>query len=286
MKAGSLKNLLSRSLTGILFVLLILGSLATGPVAFALLLLVFSLYALYEFFSSLRVFYASLSQPLRNTLLAAPLPVLLLLHFLNVLGPEWLTLLLLLPALCFAAEIPVKNARKVPLEECSLRFASCLLIGGPLPLTLAFYEPVGSLQENAFLPHFLMGYFLILWSNDTGAYLLGKSFGKHPLVQRISPGKTWEGTIGGVATATVVGGFWFNTGALLNSLPERCLFIFLVSFSAILGDLSISLIKRELGIKDFGHILPGHGGILDRVDAMIFSAPLVYIFMVIKGSLG
>jgi len=125
-----------------------------------------------------------------------------------------------------------------------------------------------------------MALFVFLWVNDTGAYLSGLAFGKHKLFERISPKKTWEGSIGGfvftIATAYIVSNFW--TG---YSFPAWILFGSITAVAGTFGDLFESLLKRSIGCKDSGNIIPGHGGFLDRFDSFLFAAPVVLVFMII-----
>ncbi len=121
----------------------------------------------------------------------------------------------------------------------------------------------------------------VSWGNDTGGYFAGRAFGKHKLHPRVSPGKTWEGFFGGMA-ATV--GFTFVVRFL--GMPELtaldCLLIAVpASLLGPLGDLTESLLKRAYGVKDSGRFMPGHGGMLDRIDALIFNAPFVYFYAVV-----
>lgn len=122
-----------------------------------------------------------------------------------------------------------------------------------------------------------------IWCSDTGAYLIGRAFGKHKLSTPISPRKTVEGTIGGFVVGTLTG---IGLGALL--LPELSLlnaaFIgLLLSILGQIGDLSVSLMKRTAGVKDSGDFIPGHGGFLDRCDSLIFSAPILYYYLALTG---
>lgn len=115
----------------------------------------------------------------------------------------------------------------------------------------------------------------IVWAADTGAYLIGKASGRHKLIPLVSPGKTIEGTVGGIVLAMLVaaaGYFYFEP---INGRVWFCLAIFTVLIS-ILGDLSISILKRRSKVKDTGNIFPGHGGMLDRFDSMIAAVPLFY----------
>ncbi len=137
-------------------------------------------------------------------------------------------------------------------------------------------------EDNSSFP-LLAGMFLLIWMNDTFAFLSGKFFGKRKLIERISPNKTWEGTIGGIVFTMLAGvtiGFLFD--------PERIVFWLISSLiiapTAIYGDLLESMFKRNANVKDTGSIMPGHGGILDRFDATLFTIPfflawtLIYMY--------
>ena len=114
----------------------------------------------------------------------------------------------------------------------------------------------------------------IVFATDTGAYTIGKLFGKHKLIPSISPNKTWEGAVGGYFSGILIGGiiiYILNTN-LLTSL----IILFSCPIMAIIGDIIESQIKRKLSVKDMSNILPGHGGILDRIDSILFTAPWIY----------
>jgi phosphatidate cytidylyltransferase len=124
----------------------------------------------------------------------------------------------------------------------------------------------------------LVGHVVITAGNDIGAYFVGVRFGRHKLAPSISPAKSWEGFVGGFATALVLGA---ALGALLDELSwiDGLAIATLIGALAPAGDLAESMAKRELGIKDSGRLLPGHGGFLDRLDAMIFCAPAVLLYL-------
>lgn len=115
---------------------------------------------------------------------------------------------------------------------------------------------------------------VLVWGADSGAYLFGKRFGKHKLAPSVSPGKTWEGLIGGLLTSVLIS--WvFGRFAPLDVLPTALLISsVLATLASVLGDLTESMLKREAGIKDSGHLLPGHGGILDRIDSLLAAIPI------------
>jgi phosphatidate cytidylyltransferase len=126
--------------------------------------------------------------------------------------------------------------------------------------------------------HLLSFFFLVLMGADTGAYYIGRAFGKHKLAPSISPGKTWQGAIGGLLAALAMAAlahFWF-----FRELPLKYILPLaaVMTIVGIFGDLAESALKRGAGAKDAANILPGHGGMLDRLDSLLFNAPLIYYF--------
>lgn len=118
----------------------------------------------------------------------------------------------------------------------------------------------------------------VTWVNDTGAYAAGRAFGKHKLYPQVSPGKTWEGFAGGMVGA-LVGALIAKAAVFPDLRLADCLLVALpASVLGPLGDLSESMLKRAYGVKDSGKIMPGHGGLLDRVDALLFTAPYVFLY--------
>lgn len=133
-------------------------------------------------------------------------------------------------------------------------------------------------------PRLLLGMFIFIWLYDTGAYCVGMLLGRHRLFERISPKKSWEGVIGGVAFC-VAGAYathhWFNEFFQVPDLMVWVGMSVVVAVFATLGDLVESLIKRTVGVKDSGNLLPGHGGILDRIDSLLLVAPAVFIYLLL-----
>ena len=133
-------------------------------------------------------------------------------------------------------------------------------------------------------PRLLLGMFIFIWLYDTGAYCVGMLLGKHRLFERISPKKSWEGVIGGIA-ACIAGAYathyWFDEFFQVPELTTWVGLSVVVAVFATFGDLVESLIKRTVGVKDSGHILPGHGGILDRIDSLLLVAPAVLIYLLL-----
>lgn len=133
-------------------------------------------------------------------------------------------------------------------------------------------------------PRLLLGVFIFIWLYDTGAYCVGMLLGRHRLFERISPKKSWEGVIGGILLC-VAGAYvtyhWFDEFFQVPNLTIWMGLSVVVAVFATFGDLVESLIKRTVGVKDSGHILPGHGGILDRIDSLLLVAPAVLIYLML-----
>ncbi|RLB41437.1 MAG: hypothetical protein DRH12_08135 [Deltaproteobacteria bacterium] len=153
-------------------------------------------------------------------------------------------------------------------------YAPCYIA---LPLALlafVFRYPRGNL--------WVLFLFVAVFAGDTGAFYLGRLFGRHKLIPSISPGKTWEGAIGGIV-CTVVAGLWFFRITGIKTLEvSGVVLLFTISIVAQLGDLAESLLKRTHGKKDSGSLLPGHGGILDRIDGLLFAVPVLYYYLMMN----
>jgi phosphatidate cytidylyltransferase len=138
------------------------------------------------------------------------------------------------------------------------------------------------IEGLTFSPGIIIGFFLLIWANDTGAYLAGVSFGRHRLMERISPKKTWEGFFGGFILALTAA--WLLSGWLgVVETHDWMIISVIISIAGTYGDLIESMLKRSGGVKDSGTIMPGHGGFLDRFDSTIISFPLVYLFISLLG---
>ena len=131
-------------------------------------------------------------------------------------------------------------------------------------------------------PAILLALFAVVWMADVAAYFSGKAFGKHKLAPSISPGKTWEGAIGAVVGVIVYGlTIRLTTGYAPLALPLWVLALVLVTAVSIIGDLYESMLKRQAGIKDSSKVLPGHGGVLDRIDSLTSTMPIVALLWLI-----
>ena len=167
-----------------------------------------------------------------------------------------------------------------PINDWAYTMLSQMYIALPFSLlnVLAFTQaPGGNVVFNTLLP---LSVFVFLWVNDSGAYCVGSLIGRHKLFPRISPGKSWEGSVGGalfvLAAAYAIGYFLDST---MLSIPEWLGLGLVVVVFGTWGDLVESLFKRTLGIKDSGNILPGHGGMLDRFDSSLMAIPAAVVYL-------
>lgn len=182
----------------------------------------------------------------------------------------------------FIAELYLKNEN--PLHSWAYTMMGQMYIALPLSMinVLAFQvSPDGALTVDMLLP---LSVFVLLWTNDTGAYCAGSLFGKHKLFPRVSPGKTWEGSVGGGILSLLVAGLfgWYvNQGAdahVLNVWGWMGLGLVVCVFGTW-GDLVESLLKRTIGVKDSGNVIPGHGGMLDRFDSSLMAIPAAVVYL-------
>ncbi len=151
-----------------------------------------------------------------------------------------------------------------------------------LVFILSFALAMIALREAPFSAWILLFSMLMIWVMDSGAYFAGRRFGQRKLALHVSPGKTWEGVVGGIVLALIVSAaVWWVWAAQLEQQPGLVVFVLFSSLIAALsvyGDLFESLLKRQVGIKDSGKILPGHGGVLDRIDSLLLAMPLFWVF--------
>ena len=161
-----------------------------------------------------------------------------------------------------------------PIENIATSLLSLLYIGIPCGLLVTI--SIGN--DGDYLPWNVLYLFFFIWASDTGAYFSGRAFGKHKLFERISPNKTIEGFIGGLLASALVGIAAHHFLGGISMISWMCIGAF-VSITSTLGDLFESMLKRQSDIKDSGNILPGHGGILDRFDSTLISAPIYWVLL-------
>lgn len=263
-----MSELLTRALTGAAYVALTLGAAWAGPFSTALLFLPVCAIAAHEFH---RLYWRADEGPLPlwSVLLASTVYVTVAL---GAVLPHWqagyavgLSFMLLL----IGVTMSLRRGAAAPAEE----FGGQLLLIAYIALPFALLPHL--LSEG---PYILMGTFFLLWTNDTGAYLVGRSVGRTKLLPSVSPKKTIEGLLGGVALTLVVAWVLSRFWTVLP-LQDWLVMGMLVSTTATLGDLLESAFKRARGVKDSGKVLPGHGGIMDRFDGFLLTIPAVFVHL-------
>jgi phosphatidate cytidylyltransferase len=208
---------------------------------------------------------------------------------------NWIELLYLVVPLFIVAALVAEMLRGAPFDKMILSVGSTVLgvfyvafLGGHMLVirtgfARVYAEPATYLVGEAFISktlstHLLSFFFLVLMGSDTGAYYTGRLLGRHKLAPSVSPGKTWEGACGGMAAsllASALAHYWFFPELPLSAaLPLAAV----MNVLGVVGDLTESALKRGAKAKDAAQILPGHGGLLDRLDSLLFNAPLIYYF--------
>jgi len=266
-----LKEILVRTASGIVFLVIVLGSILLHPIAFLLVFGAFTLLGLKEYFNltkipegNVRVFYMILG---------------LLFYFLiGLIGIGWLEVAYVIwIVIVFPAVVTIQLfTYKQSWTETGSVLTGYLYVA--VPFALMNWFVLLSSHTGYVANYLLFSLFIIVWCNDIFAYLTGSFIGKHKLFERVSPKKTWEGFAGGLVFALVAGyvsSLFFVELSLLQWLGLS----FIIVVTATLGDLSESMLKRYAGVKDSGSIMPGHGGVLDRFDAVLFATPFVLIYL-------
>ncbi len=278
------KNIITRGLTALVFVPTVLAGLFGGKYAYSLLFLVVLVACSLEYYELLFPKGEERQHRFRKyygVFLSCILYVVVAFNYLFInFGFEVQDLTVLLLFLAFFSFIyELFRESESPFTNISLSLSGILYIG--VPMTFVLFLGFG--HTPAFDSKLVIALIVMNWLNDTGAYLVGSFFGKTPLFPRISPKKTWEGTIGGVTFAFVTGYIFslFYTKLGLQ-LWDWFALAAIVAIFGNLGDLVESMLKRSTGVKDSGKFLPGHGGMLDRFDAFIFLLPFAaaYVYFV------
>ena len=269
-----MNNLIQRAITGVLFVAVLTVAILYAKWSLAWLFFFFTLVGLSEYYSILRKGNEKVPLPISGYLSAT------LIHGVSFLAwpeyPKYLAAWLIpIPIVIF---IELFRNPKQALLRMSYAVLPILWIVIPFAclvmISEVLYEYTGKL---------VLGFFILLCINDTGAYLTGKSIGRTKLAPKISPGKTVEGYIGGIALSVLAAAFLHEILEILTRTDWMIMAAIIAVFSNA-GDLVESVLKRHCGVKDSGNLLPGHGGVLDRFDGVFLSAPLILAYLLLQNS--
>lgn len=275
------KNFIKRTLTGILFVAVLVGGILYSTTTFTLLFALITGLAVWEFGTLInRSGRAIINRPLCG---AAGVYLFFAVIGYNegLFGGEAFVPYLLFLIYLLVAELYLR--RPDPMNDWAYTMLSQLYVALPFALlSVIYFYPLHVMQGGtptvAITPVLPLSVFIFLWASDSGAYLVGSLIGKHRLFERISPKKSWEGSIGGGVLALVAAWVLWCFFPIMHLWQWMGMALVVVVFGTW-GDLVESLLKRQLGIKDSGNILPGHGGILDRFDSSMLAIPAVVLYL-------
>lgn len=283
--ALNLKTLTTRALTAAVFVGVLLACINYNYISFTLLFFGVSIWGLIEFYQIAEKLGA---KPFKAIGIFSAMLIYAIAALKNPdYGlPSFSFLVPVLFAVLFIAALFSKQDQPV----LNLAYTIFGVVYAVIPFTLLNQIAVMRLPECGdadvvcetgklcYNPHLILGIILLIWASDTFAYLVGSLMGKHKLYEKISPGKTWEGSIGGgllTLASTLLISKWYPE---LDQMQWLAVAAIIVVFGTC-GDLIESLLKRQAGIKDSGTIMPGHGGILDRFDSLLFVSPFLYAYL-------
>lgn len=284
-----MKNLITRAITGLVFVVVLVGGLLFSMYSFCVLFAIIAAAAVWEYTLLINKIPGVRINSLMSTVASVCLFLGVFAFTCNMGGGGVFLPYVLLIIYMLISELYLK--RPHPLLNWAYTMLGQMYIA--LPLSMLSLLAVQHEGDGAFyVPIYPLSVFIFIWCSDTGAYCCGRLFGKHKLFERVSPHKTWEGSIGGGLLALIVAVVLFYvihqpfvgkmeaSGTALELFEWVGLALVVVVFGSW-GDLVESLLKRQLGVKDSGNILPGHGGILDRFDSSLMAIPAAVIYLYI-----
>lgn len=276
-----MKGLIRRATTALLFVVVMLAGLFGGRYTFVSLFAIITALCLWEYLSMVLNKFTKRDRYRMFIGVGfglTPFVLSTILHMHPVLtqtNDEFviITSILFSPFVFLAFIYELFSGSKTPFQNVGFIVLGMVYIGAPFSLLdfIAF-------NNGEFSAVVVFGLLLLTWMNDTGAYIFGSNFGKTPLLPSVSPKKTWEGTMGGVATTFLVA-YLFCVFTNQLRLMDWMVLALIVSVFGSMGDLVESMLKRSVGVKDSGTLLPGHGGVLDRFDAFIFILPFAAAYL-------
>lgn len=262
------KNWITRSLTGIVYIAVIVAGILLNGSYFLAMALILAIPAVMEFKRiTLKDWHGSSLNTILDIIATALIISSTVINGLtaDLLAAALLTVIVRMISMLY-------NHSEDPLRSITSSLSVLVYIATPMAM-------MGMIQAHS--PHLLLLMFVLIWLNDTGAFIVGSLMGRHRLFERISPKKSWEGFFGGllfaIAAAIAAGKFYPDYFHL--TLLQATILGAIVTVAATYGDLIESCLKRNAGVKDSGNLLPGHGGMLDRIDSLLLVAPCVALYM-------
>ena len=273
-----INNFIKRAITGVLFVAILVGCILYDAFSFGILFTAISALTIYEFAQlvNMRAEGVKINKTI-NMLGGAYLFLAIMGFCIDAADSKIFIPYVLLLLYMMISELYLKKEN--PVLNWAYSMLSQLYIGLPFALlnVLAFHnDPASEFSSISYNPILPLSIFIFLWLNDTGAYCIGSLIGKHRLFERISPKKSWEGSIGGGVVAIGVSFILAHYFPFMSMIEWAGLALVVVIFGTW-GDLTESLLKRQLHVKDSGNILPGHGGMLDRFDSSLMAIPAAVV---------
>lgn len=265
-----MSNFGQRTLTGFFYVIFLIIGILWHPVSFFGLFLVVEILALREFYIIAKK-NNTFPQFYYGSVVGALIFIFAFAGYFFDIGNN--LSLLLIPVVSFIFIFELYRNQKNPIFNIATTLFGLVYVSLPLMLLNQIVY-----LEGEFNGKILLGIFILIWSSDTGGYIFGVTFGKHRLFERISPKKSWEGFFGSIILSQIVAFLLMRYFGSLEYLHWAVLAGVIAVFGT-LGDLVESMIKRSVGIKDSSNILPGHGGILDRFDSLLFTIPIIFTYL-------
>ena len=266
-------NFIQRVITALIFAIVLIGGVLWHQISFFIIFISIVIVGIYEFFK------LSVKAGVKPQIIPGLILGMLIFTTNFAVAASYCEQTIFttyIPVMILMIINEVYRKKDKPFTNISFTIFGAFYVAVPFSLLSYFvFHPVFS---DNYMPYILLGYFFLIWASDSGAYIVGSLIGKNKLFERISPKKTWEGFFGGAAFSVFAAYIISMFVKEIDMVNWIVIAILTVVFGTY-GDLVESLLKRMVNTKDSGRILPGHGGILDRFDSILISAPIVFMYL-------